>query len=1159
VNPDSLGETWDEGDFGLPFTLGTGRLHDLHSAIRRDPTDNTKKQYLSWELYAPDGHRLQSRYVVYERDPNSQPDRGNARVIASTAYFEDAACASSDCLPAHTVQNCTLTNCDPSNFASSHNHEYRQYGNYGCAVTSGKDIDGTRRDRTLCRDFAASLPTGNVWVLDDPASECSVSGYVQTVAACQSAAGAFITRLNYDRPHNLLLGKRVLGGVSSGGGAVLGANDLLTTYAYSSNGNLTEEAYAGGDCPPVEAANCGGLPTTDANTFPSSPTARYRVTYDNQYDGYGALKRVIAKYSGFNFTNADFAIDTASGAVTDSRDSDGLLTHYDYDKISRLVRVSSPGGATNRYDYNDGARPVAIAVTTAAPDGNSIHNSYDYNGLGLLWHERMKVGDADSTRTTLYDSMLHVTKTSPFLATATECPDTNPVCTNATYDLLGRPTSSTNADQYTTTYEYTAPWETKRSVPLTRNASDAKAVTTERIDALGRLVYVKDPVETIGQYGYDVADRLASVTVTDLNNHQQPRTFTYDRRGFLTSESHPENGTASYTYDVRGHVLTKALAVADGFDLLYQYDAAERLIHLKSRPSQTTGDYAQTVKDFVFADAATDSAVDGRTDHARGKLQQATRHNRQKLSPPAVSDVKVVETYHYRDDAGRLTDRDTQVYVDDATTPLQSLHQSTDYNGLGLVQKTLYPGCTNSYPQCGGATWGAINRMYAEGRPTSILGIAGFDYAANGMIRTIAHTNGVTDTITPWDNGLPRPKSIKFEGESACLTPVITTQPADQHVVAGAKATFSVQASGTGPLTVQWYYGANGNPVSGATDWTFTTDTLSQTATYYAKVTGTCSGTNTTVQSSTVSALVETCPAPAAPTVSADVTIGYLQKTTLTAGASGDGLTYEWYREDDGTVLQSSTNPNYTTTDPVNLGSGLLKTTRFRVRVMKNCSGTAVWSPFSEFVTVHVIPAPPSNLTAVVSGSTITLSWTPSPSTSTTGAVDHQELDVMFSNGQWQTNIVQSPTQGSSVQTGFSSGAARAYRVRAISGNPENLPSGYSNVVVAVVMSFTQITGGAAAPAAPLNELLTAINAVRAIGPGGLGALTWSGILPAGVAAPAQLVTIQAAHINALRTAMDAALSSVGVIPRSYTDPGLPPDTPSRSVHITELRSRVQQ
>src|SRR5271170_2952744 len=59
-----------------------------------------------------------------------------------------------------------------------------------------------------------------------------------------------------------------------------------------------------------------------------------------------------------------------------------------------------------------------------------------------------------------------------------------------------------------------------------------------------------------------------------------------------------------------------------------------------------------------------------------------------------------------------------------------------------------------------------------------------------------------------------------FEGYKPVL-PAVVSQPANQSVTVGQTATFSVTASGTGPLAYQWY--DNGVAISGATSSTYTT------------------------------------------------------------------------------------------------------------------------------------------------------------------------------------------------------------------------------------------------------------------------------------------------------------------------------------------------
>jgi hypothetical protein len=62
-----------------------------------------------------------------------------------------------------------------------------------------------------------------------------------------------------------------------------------------------------------------------------------------------------------------------------------------------------------------------------------------------------------------------------------------------------------------------------------------------------------------------------------------------------------------------------------------------------------------------------------------------------------------------------------------------------------------------------------------------------------------------------------------FQGSrpTAPVAPLVVTQPVNQTVMVGQTASFSVTATGTGPMTYQWY--KNGAPISGATSSTYTT------------------------------------------------------------------------------------------------------------------------------------------------------------------------------------------------------------------------------------------------------------------------------------------------------------------------------------------------
>ncbi len=71
------------------------------------------------------------------------------------------------------------------------------------------------------------------------------------------------------------------------------------------------------------------------------------------------------------------------------------------------------------------------------------------------------------------------------------------------------------------------------------------------------------------------------------------------------------------------------------------------------------------------------------------------------------------------------------------------------------------------------------------------------------------------------------------------LPPTIVTQPSSQTIGANQPATLSVTATGTPPLTYQWYQGQSGdtsNPIAGATSSSYTTPAQTATTSYWVAV-----------------------------------------------------------------------------------------------------------------------------------------------------------------------------------------------------------------------------------------------------------------------------------------------------------------------------------
>jgi predicted extracellular nuclease len=130
---------------------------------------------------------------------------------------------------------------------------------------------------------------------------------------------------------------------------------------------------------------------------------------------------------------------------------------------------------------------------------------------------------------------------------------------------------------------------------------------------------------------------------------------------------------------------------------------------------------------------------------------------------------------------------------------------------------------------------------------------------------TAAYTQPIAATATTLRTGSANTalRGVAFAPAASTVAPAITTQPQDVTITPGQTATLTVAASGTGPLTYQWYAGTagdTGTPVG--TGPSFTTPALVASATYWVRV----SGPGGTVDSRTATVTVNTAPN-TAPTV----------------------------------------------------------------------------------------------------------------------------------------------------------------------------------------------------------------------------------------------------------------------------------------------------
>ncbi len=240
-------------------------------------------------------------------------------------------------------------------------------------------------------------------------------------------------------------------------------------------------------------------------------------------------------------------------------------------------------------------------------------------------------------------------------------------------------------------------------------------------------------------YRYNVLDKVSKVDVGASG--VQPRTFTYDLNGQLRSESHPEKGTTSYTvYNALGRVTSKA---EGGLSYVYTYDVLGRLLTAADASGVPSTLYLQNFWDGVAGPAG---------GSPKGRLTRRIGRN------PGVyssSLINVAEDLTYAGLGGRLSQKTTTISNGAASTI-----ESWTYNSLGLVAYGKLPEDRLRRP---GRL--VVTTSYMAGLPTAVSAngqavVTSATYDPAGGLASYTTGNGVTTTIAPDPNLMPRPRRI---------------------------------------------------------------------------------------------------------------------------------------------------------------------------------------------------------------------------------------------------------------------------------------------------------------------------------------------------------------------------------------------------------------
>ncbi|GAB3279628.1 hypothetical protein GCM10027589_06290 [Actinocorallia lasiicapitis] len=340
----------------------------------------------------------------------------------------------------------------------------------------------------------------------------------------------------------------------------------LPTKVTDPNGNATDIVY---DEAGNEVLTTG--PTVSAETGGGTPVAMRPVTtmgYDTfgsvteQQDPKGNVTRMAYDAEGNqvsvtqpNYTapgtstpivaTRTWAYDNA-GSVTDMTDANNDTTHYDFDQLGNVYKVTDAGGKIAKSKYN--ANSELIGTTTAT--GAQTQATFDHLGRPLT-ETTLERYPSPVTATTTYSYTASASNPGgAFLASATSAEGK---ITRFGYNAVGEQTTLTDPANAVTTTQYDL---LGRPVKVTAGDNTSTATT---YDVLGNPLTVKQ-YDTDGttvlkttSASYDAAGR--NLTVTDGRGNTM--IVTRDSGGLVTSQTEPVDATTSivtsYGYDANGN------------------------------------------------------------------------------------------------------------------------------------------------------------------------------------------------------------------------------------------------------------------------------------------------------------------------------------------------------------------------------------------------------------------------------------------------------------------------------------------------------------------------------------------------------------------------------------------------------------------------------
>ncbi|MCB1058129.1 MAG: RHS repeat protein, partial [Acidobacteria bacterium] len=736
---------------------------------------------------------LRSNYVEYEDDGG--PDDGierNHRVKRSATVYHD----------------------DGDRVAATVNADFDGYGHWRQTTRTG--WGGVARTTTTDWNAGRPFPQGQTFWFLGFYSRREVS----------EAAGAFVTEHCFDDETGFERRSRQLVGSAAG------PDDVVTVYEGDAarQGSVwdcsSEEVPAEGrvTCVRWYGGDGAELGTEDLCALALDDPA-FEVVLENQHGVPSSATSVVPATGHEVLRHFAADIDLDTGLVSRLEDSAGVGTAFLFDRLGRLTAERRDQGAWSRIDYTLPTRSGGTAnpqlvldrpliETRACANGSTTCNgasrlSYSelvFDGLGRVFEDRTLHPEGLATRRSLYDDAGRLVGASTAFLDGGQ-----PVgwTRYESFDAFGRPDRIEAPDGGDVLYTRTGDRIVRsRSLVATEAGPATPSWRFELMDGLGRLTRLCEGGAASGScataeatYDYDARDQLIRVCQEPGGGGTcgQTRTFGYDGRGFLVSETHPElpGQVATYVRDALGNARERSLSgTPDEARLLYRYDPASRLIRVSyDLPWSLAPGEPRPLVELLYHSMSPVTAKPG--EKAAGKLYQQKRHNWLSFSLPEPSgydpgreqDYVVTDTFRYAGTDGALSQRTTRLGLDYRTLGLRSGY-ATD--GIGRRTELSYERCL--FEDCLGDPQRTIDFAYTKGFLKSMSTTAGgttrpllsaLTYHPSGLLGSLTHGNGVRFHQAGDASGMPRPASLSTTASPGWSTGAYTYDASGNPTVIG--------------------------------------------------------------------------------------------------------------------------------------------------------------------------------------------------------------------------------------------------------------------------------------------------------------------------------------------------------------------------------------